>query len=61
MNEAGEILCRMAKRKAERGNYTFLPSGYVQTFDPSLFYGAAGVGYEMLRLAEPEKIESLLL
>mgnify|MGYP005768687913 FL=1 len=28
---------------------------------PFPFLRAAGVGYEMLRLADPEKIESLLL
>ena len=30
-------------------------------FNPSLFQGTAGVGYQLLRLADPTKIPSVLL
>ena len=58
---AGERLFSMKERAEKRGKYTLLPEGYAQAFDPSLFYGVSGIGYEMLRLAQPERIESLLI
>ena len=62
LKEAAEgLLARMKVRRTKRGNYTFTPPSFMQAFDPSLFYGVSGVGYEMLRLAEPERIESLLV
>ena len=62
LKEAAEgLLARMKVRRTKRGNYTFTPPSFMQAFDPSLFYGVSGVGYEMLRLADPERIESLLV
>jgi lantibiotic modifying enzyme len=30
-------------------------------YSPGLFQGAAGIGYELLRLADPERVPSVLL
>ena len=59
--KARELLFSMRERAEKRGKYTLLPEGYAQTFDPSLFSGISGIGYELLRLAQPERIESLLV
>ena len=59
--KAGELFFSMRERAEKRGKYTLLPEGYAQTFDPSLFYGISGIGYELLRLAQPERIESLVV
>ena len=50
----------MHKRRERTGAYTTLPPGY-RSGEPgiSLFYGTAGVAYEMLRYAFPDKIQSL--
>ncbi|TDC52494.1 type 2 lantipeptide synthetase LanM [Actinomadura sp. KC345] len=52
---AGEVLDR-----AERsGSFDFGVKGAVD--NPGLFQGAAGIGYQLLRLAEPERLPALLL
>ena len=52
---AGSVL-----RRAERsGSFGFGLKGTVD--NPALFQGAAGIGYQLLRLAAPEKVPSLLL
>ncbi|MBX9827150.1 MAG: type 2 lantipeptide synthetase LanM family protein [Xanthobacteraceae bacterium] len=50
---------RTIARSDQRGGFSIaFHNGF---FNPSLFQGAAGVGYQMLRLAEPAKIPSVLL
>ena len=44
------MLSEMAQRAED--HYSYLPSGYQDAFVPSLFYGASGVGYTMLRAAD---------
>lgn len=41
--------------------YAYLPEIYRNTFSPGLFFGASGVGYELLRLIKPNEIESVLI
>lgn len=48
--DAHRMLSEMAQRAQD--NYSYLPSGYQDAFVPSLFYGASGVGYTMLRAAD---------
>lgn len=48
--DAHRILSGMAQRA--QGNYSYLPSSYQAAFTPTLFYGAAGVGYTLLRAAD---------
>lgn len=47
--KAYSMLSQMAQRAQE--DYSYLPSSYQASFTPSLFYGASGVGYTMLRAA----------
>lgn len=49
------------RRKEKRGAYlihSLLPDG---VYDPSFFRGTAGIGYELLRLAHPGRLPSVLL
>lgn len=57
---AGQLLGRMLRRKKEKGDYTYFPPDLRQVFSPELMYGAAGIGYEMLRYAAPERIIPVL-
>ena len=59
--KAGRVLYAMYLRKKTAGTYMTIPAEY-RTRRPmlSLFYGIAGVGYEMLRYAFPDRIFSLL-
>jgi type 2 lantibiotic biosynthesis protein LanM len=58
-NEAVRMASRIAARAKRKGSFgiTFA-NGF---FNPTLFQGAAGVGYEFLRLACPDKITSVLV
>ena len=56
--EAHRMLSEMAQRA--RDGYSYLPSSYQAAFTPTLFYGAAGVGYTMLRAANTA-LESVLI
>ena len=55
---------RMAllKERAEKqGHYNCVNETLSYVFSSNLFYGTAGIGYEMLRAADPETIESVCL
>ena len=52
------LLSRMAKRRD--GDYAYLPPAYKPAFTPTLFYGAAGVGYVLLRTIRQE-LPSILI
>jgi type 2 lantibiotic biosynthesis protein LanM len=62
-------LMRLARSKAadvvfearRRGKYRLLSDSTIQTFDPRFFRGIAGIGYELLRLAYPNRLPSVLL
>lgn len=56
---AGVRLTDMVARKEQLGQFCYLPPSYRDHFEPSLFYGAAGVGYELLRWAD-ERLPSVL-
>lgn len=45
----------------ERGGYRLFQGLPVDAYSPGLFRGAAGIGYQLLRLAVPDQIPSLLL
>ena len=54
---AGQIV-----RRAERmGTYRLHAHVQGMTDSPSLFQGTAGIGYELLRLAEPDRVPCVLL
>jgi type 2 lantibiotic biosynthesis protein LanM len=57
--KALQLAARTVARGNKRGNFSIaFHNGF---FNPSLFQGAAGVGYQMLRLADPSKVPSVLL
>lgn len=57
--EALRIMSRLTARANRRGTAS-ITSG-TGFFNPSLFQGAAGVGYQLLRVASPDIIPSVLL
>lgn len=59
-SSAGKRLAQMAARKEKLGQFCYLPPSYRDHFEPSLLYGAAGVGYELLRWVD-EALPSVLL
>jgi type 2 lantibiotic biosynthesis protein LanM len=44
-----------------KGSYQMLHNLHTHTFSPGFFQGTAGIGYELLRLAYPERLPSVLL
>lgn len=61
IEEAINRLSYIITMKEKSGEYSFVSGQYKKIFIPNLYYGAAGVGYEFLRIADPEKIKSGLL
>ena len=61
VDEARTRMAMVIERAEQNGHYQCLSRSLTPVFSPSLFYGVAGIGYEMLRLAAPDKIESVLL
>ena len=59
-DEAGRALRAMRERSEKTGEYRYMGSDYTNGATASLFYGAGGVGYEMLRYACPETILSVI-
>ncbi|PZO50565.1 MAG: type 2 lantipeptide synthetase LanM [Phormidesmis priestleyi] len=64
-SKLAEIARRQAawaiNRAANTGSFQIFPSLFKGTYNPGFFQGAAGIGYELLRLAYPEKLPSALL
>jgi lantibiotic modifying enzyme len=57
--KARQLAARTIARGNNRGSFNIaFHNGF---FNPSLFQGTAGVGYQLLRLADPTKIPSVLL
>ena len=51
----------LVRRAAQQGDFHLLAHLPRQASHPGLFQGYAGIGYELLRLAAPERIPSVLL
>jgi len=57
--KARQLAAKAVARGNRRGSFSIaFENGF---FNPSLFQGTAGVGYQLLRLADPAKIPSVLL
>jgi type 2 lantibiotic biosynthesis protein LanM len=54
MTQAAQVVAR-AKQK---GNFCYAP---ILAYNPGFFQGASGIGYELLRLAHPDLLPSVLL
>lgn len=61
VQEANARMTMVIGRAEKDGHYHCVNHGLTNVFSPSLFHGTAGIGYEILRLAYPERIESILL
>ena len=57
--EALQLTSRIVDRAKRNGG--FEPSFLFDRYDPTFFQGSAGLGYHLLRLAEPERLPSILL
>jgi lantibiotic modifying enzyme len=52
---------RVTERARERGHFTLCAPGFeYRVFDPGFFRGLSGIGYQLLRLAAPSELPSIL-
>lgn len=58
---ARRLASQVVARAEQTGGYRLTSARGRDLFDPSLFQGAAGIGYTLLRLADPEALPCLLL
>ena len=57
---AGRLLADVLKRKESSGHYQLGSAGNVPNDNVTLFYGLAGIGYELIRFTDPEVYETVL-
>ena len=48
------------KRKNENGQYKLGLEGMISNNNVTLFYGLAGIGYELIRFTDPKRFETVL-
>jgi lantibiotic modifying enzyme len=58
---ARDELSAVAARTQHTGRYRLLAQLPEGVYNPSLFTGTAGIGYQLLRLAHPDRLPSMLL
>jgi type 2 lantibiotic biosynthesis protein LanM len=58
LEDAMQIASQVVARANQKGHFGYGP---ILTFHPGFFQGAAGIGYELLRLAYPDQLPSVLL
>ena len=61
LQEARTRMAMVIRRAAKNGHYNCINRSMNYVYTSSLFYGTAGIGYEILRLLDPEKTESVLI
>ncbi|OLT59665.1 type 2 lanthipeptide synthetase LanM family protein [Moorena bouillonii] len=61
LNTAREQAASVVNRTKNNGAYAFLPHFPNSVFSPNFFKGSAGVGYQLLRLASPASLPSVLI
>ena len=59
--EASAIAGRILARAEQRGQFALSGTAATDFFDPSFFQGLSGIGYQLLRLAHPERIPAVLV
>lgn len=60
-DEANHRMERVIRRAGKNGGFRYYSASLTQVFSPNLLFGAAGIGYELLRLFDPEGIEPVLI
>lgn len=58
--QAGRLLAFMKARKDGSGGYRYMPENFRKVLCPDLFFGAAGIGFELLRYARPDLLTPVL-
>jgi lantibiotic modifying enzyme len=58
---AQELAAIVVQRATQTGKYQLLSDMPESVFSPCFFQGSAGIGYQLLRLAYPEALPSVLL
>ncbi|HEX7809288.1 MAG TPA: lanthionine synthetase LanC family protein, partial [Thermoanaerobaculia bacterium] len=58
---ANDLASSVVARARETGAYRLSGTNGAEFFDPSLFQGLAGIGYELLRVARPSAVPSVLI
>ena len=58
--QAGRLLAFMKARKDGSGGYRYMPENFRIVLCPDLFFGAAGIGFELLRYARPDLLTPVL-
>ena len=58
LEDAMQIASQVVARAKQKGHFGY---GSILTFHPGFFQGASGIGYELLRLAYPDQLPSVLL
>ena len=61
VQEANARMTMVIARAENDGHYHCVSRSLTNVYSPSLFYGTAGIGYEILRLAYPDRFEPVLL
>jgi lantibiotic modifying enzyme len=61
LESAKALMARVLDRAQTEGRFQLSAARGTESFAPSLFQGIAGIGYTLLRLAEPEALPCLLL
>ena len=61
MSLAHRKLSDLILGKQKRGHYNFHTVNGKYYYNPTLFQGTAGIGYEILRFLDPERIQSVLI
>ena len=55
------LAARVVHRAHREGGFRLFAGSARSVFNPGLFQGAAGIGYELLRVARPDLVSSVLL
>jgi type 2 lantibiotic biosynthesis protein LanM len=58
LEDAMQIASQVVARANQKGHFGYGP---ILTFHPGFFQGASGIGYQLLRLAYPDQLPSVLL
>jgi lantibiotic modifying enzyme len=58
---AAEIASNVVSRTWQTGSYRLSADTSCSAFSPGFFQGIAGIGYQLLRLAHPDRLPSVLL
>ncbi|MGA7217785.1 MAG: type 2 lanthipeptide synthetase LanM family protein [Candidatus Sulfotelmatobacter sp.] len=61
VEEAQALASRVVRRAGQSGDFILNPLLPTQIYNPGFFQGASGIGYELLRLAHPGLLPSVLM